>query len=64
MKITGKITIDVERRTISLGLDNGSWCTDLYTNGIKHFLDDLLDFYERRPETLIFHLIKGGKYEN
>lgn len=47
MTVNGKIKIDVERKTITLQLDNGSYCFDLYTNGLKRFLDEEIEFLGR-----------------
>ena len=41
--IKGTVEINVERKTVTLHLENGSYCIDHYTHGIKRFLDDEID---------------------
>lgn len=44
LKVKGSIEIDVEKKTVSIRLTNGSYCLNNYTNGIKRFLDDEILF--------------------
>jgi hypothetical protein len=46
-KVKGEIEIDFERKTVSIQLDNDSWCTDLYTHGLKRFLDEEIEFVRK-----------------
>lgn len=40
MKLKGTIEVDVERRTVTVELENGSYCIDHYPNGVERFLAD------------------------
>jgi hypothetical protein len=42
--VKGTIEIDIERKTLSIRLDNGSYCLDHYTIGIKRFLEEEIQF--------------------
>lgn len=44
MIINGNITIDVEKNTVSIRLDNGAFCLKQFTIGAKHFLDDEIEY--------------------
>lgn len=62
MKLKGTIEIDAERGTISLKFDNGSFCSDHYPNGIKHFLEDEIECVKKNgtePHTLYTGYPKG-----
>lgn len=39
MKINGQIEIDVVEGTVTIRLENGSYCLKHYPNGIKSFLE-------------------------
>lgn len=40
MIVNGTISIDTDKKTVTIKLDNGSYCIDHYPNGIKRFLDE------------------------
>lgn len=44
MIINGNISIDVEKNTVTIRLDNGSYCRSQFTSGAKHFLDDEIKY--------------------
>jgi hypothetical protein len=43
MTIKGEIEINVEKGTVSVRMENGSFCLDYYTHGLKRFLDDEIE---------------------
>lgn len=47
MIMNGSIEIDSERGTVTIHLDNGSYCINHYTNGIKRFLDDEIQLLQK-----------------
>jgi hypothetical protein len=54
MKIKGEITIDVERNTVTITLENGSMAFDHYTHGAKRFLDEVIE-WERRKDSKYYN---------
>lgn len=43
-KIKGTIEIDVERRTVTIRLENGAYCVDIYPHGADRFLADEINY--------------------
>lgn len=43
MKVNGQIEIDSTKKTVTVHLENGSFCLYYYTHGLKRFLDDEIE---------------------
>jgi hypothetical protein len=50
MTIKGMIEIDVEQKTVTIRLENGSYCLKHYTHGIKRFLDEEILFVQHEQQ--------------
>jgi len=44
MKLQGKIEINLESKTVSIFLDNESWCCNQYPQGVYRFLEDEINY--------------------
>jgi hypothetical protein len=47
-EIKGTILIDPDKKTISIKLDNGSWCHELFSNGLKRFVDEEIELLSKK----------------
>lgn len=62
MEIKGTITIDMEKKTVTLRLENGSCIIDHYTNGIKRFLDEEIEWEGLYQEAVNFVITKHPQH--
>lgn len=60
MKLKGQIEIDSDKNTVTVRLDNGSYCLDYYTHGMKRFLDEEIELLHHKLD----HLASGVAYIN
>lgn len=43
--IRGSIVIDPDKKTVTIELNTGSYCRDHYTQGVKRFLDEEIEYF-------------------
>lgn len=48
MIVKGTIEIDSNNKSVTIKLENGSYCLDHFTHGVKRFLDEEIDCLKRQ----------------
>jgi hypothetical protein len=46
----GTIEINPEKGTVTIRLENGSYCVDHYPIGIKHFIEEEIECLKKQPK--------------